>query len=349
MAEAAAADRGADDRAKPRAERPAVPALGPQRAPRVRLPVAPPGRVAVGGEDHLPRCRLDGVRAEPDRRHPRPRVAARHDHARADGHRPGAPAHLRDRRPARCAGARRPRRHRGDDRPPRGARRCRLRLHDDAGRRLQAGHGHRLRAPEALRVAADDRGHPRHRRNHARAADDPGPARHLQGDGGALPGCAPAAVREPDGDELLGGHAGIVDQHRRAVPLRTAHCRAARPRPTGACGRGRLPLRRDQPRRLLPPARAPRRGSLPAVARDGGRRSDPGLEPGALRGVPPLRLLPDRVFRALRRVLPLVHQGRPARSDRGLQHPARRVSRALRAADRRVAGAAGGRSSSAVR
>ena len=51
-----------------------------------------------------------------------------------------------------------------------------------------------------------------------------------------------------------------------------------------------------------------------------------------------LRLLRHRVLGALRRVLAVVHQGRPRRPDRALQRPARRVSAPLRAPDRRVGG-----------
>ncbi len=46
------------------------------------------------------------------------------------------------------------------------------------------------------------------------------------------------------------------------------------------------------------------------------------------------------VERAFQRVCAVVHQARPARPDRALQHPARRVSAPLRTADRRVGRAA---------
>ena len=64
-------------------------------------------------------------------------------------------------------------------------------------------------------------------------------------------------------------------------------------------------------------------------------------QPGALRGAEALRGLRHRVVRALRRVRPVVHQGRAGRPDRALQRPARRVPAALRAPDRRVGGDAG--------
>ncbi len=65
-----------------------------------------------------------------------------------------------------------------------------------------------------------------------------------------------------------------------------------------------------------------------------------GLEPGPLQAVRALRLLCDRVLRALRRVHAVVHQGRSPGPHRGVQHPARRVSAALRVPDRRVGAAA---------
>ena len=92
----------------------------------------------------------------------------------------------------------------------------------------------------------------------------------------------------------------------------------------------RLPRRRHQPPGVLPAPRARRRGPLSRAARmvdEAACRT----QPRPLRGAAPLRLLRHRVLRALRRVRALVHQGRPARPDRALQHPARRVPAPLRA------------------
>ena len=66
---------------------------------------------------------------------------------------------------------------RGPRRPPGGARRRRLRDQHDPGRRPR-GDPARLRDPDALRAAPDDRRHARHRRHLPRAADDPGDAGH---------------------------------------------------------------------------------------------------------------------------------------------------------------------------
>ena len=105
---------------------------------------------------------------------------------RADGHRRRAPADGRDRHRAADRRPRRRRLGRGHHRPPRGARRRRLRRHLVPGRRLQAVDGDRLRGAQALRAAPDDRRHARRRRDHARAADDPGAARRLPRPRGAL-------------------------------------------------------------------------------------------------------------------------------------------------------------------
>ena len=79
------------------------------------------------------------------------------------------------------------RRRGGDRRPARRARRRRLRHRLLSGRRPASGDDGRLRRPQALRDPSDDRGHPRNRRDHARAADDPSTARHLPRHGGAVP------------------------------------------------------------------------------------------------------------------------------------------------------------------
>ena len=65
-----------------------------------------------------------------------------------------------------------------------------------------------------------------------------------------------------------------------------------------------------------------------------------GRQPRPLRGARALRLLRHRVLGALRRVRPVVHQGRSRGPDRALQRAAGRVPASLRAPDRRVGGAA---------
>ena len=65
-------------------------------------------------------------------------------------------------------------------------------------------------------------------------------------------------------------------------------------------------------------------------------------EQGALRDADAARLLRHRELGALRRVHALVHQARPARPDRAVRHPARRVPQALRRADRPVEAAGRG-------
>ena len=71
----------------------------------------------------------------------------------------------------------------------------------------------------------------------------------------------------------------------------------------------------------------------PAGAR---RRARSRAQPRALRDAEAAGLLRHRVERALRRVRAVVHQARPARPDRALQHPAGRVPAPLRRADRRL-------------
>ncbi len=114
-----------------------------------------------------------------------------------------------------------------DDGPARGAGRRRLRRHLVPGRRLQAVDRGRLRGPQALRAAPDDRRHARHRRDHARTAHDPGAAGRLPRPRGALARRAGAQLRQPDGDALLGGERGVADPDRRALPLRAGHDQGA--------------------------------------------------------------------------------------------------------------------------
>ena len=155
---------------------------------------------------------------------------------RADGHRPGAAA----RRPRRVAHRvadqrRRAADDRGDHRPAAGARRRRLRHQHDPGRRLPAGDGDRLRDPEAVRPAPDDRRHARHRRHHARAAHDPGDARY-----GAATWRSSARTRSSSTTPTrwrcsdLGDQPGDADQDGRALPQRAGHGRRAR-RAGSAC------------------------------------------------------------------------------------------------------------------
>ena len=78
---------------------------------------------------------------------------------------------------------------------------------------------------------------------------------------------------------------------------------------------GHVPRRRRQPPGVHPALRARRRGPLPAAGRRRSRRPGAAAH-GARRAVPALRLLPDRVERALRRV-PAVADAR-RRGDRAL-------------------------------
>ena len=234
-------------------------------------------------------------------------------------------------------------------RPPRRARRRRLRDQHDPGRRLRAVHGHRLRGPEAVRPAPDDRRHARHRRHHARPAHDPGAARDVRRHGGALPRRVVPQLHEPDGDQLPGDLAREQHPHRRAVPQRAGHRVRALARSRHPVPGDRLPRRRHQPHGVLPAVRTRRRRPLPAPARARRVGRGPGRQPRALRDAAAPRLLRHRVERALRRVRAVVHQARPARPHRAVQHPARRVPAPLRRADRRLGGRTRTSSSAATR
>lgn len=93
---------------------------------------------------------------------------------------------------------------------------------------------------------------------------------------------------------------------------------------------------------FLPAPRA--RGSkyLPPPPRGRRRGAGPRLEPRALRRAEALRLLRDRVERALQRVRALVHQGAPPGPAGRAEHPARRVPGAVRGAGGVLGGPRGG-------
>ena len=237
----------------------------------------------------------------------------------------------------RAAGRRRARRagqDPGDHRPPRRARRRRLRDQHDPGRWLRAVHGDRLRGPQAFRAPPDDRRHTRHRRDHARPAHDPGAPLHVRRHGGALPRHVVPQLHEPDGDQLPRDLACEQHQDRRPVPQRAGHRVRAVDGPRYPLPRDRLPRGRHQSHGLLPPLRAQRRRPLPAPAGTRGVGRGTRGQPRALRGVEASRLLRDRIERALRRVRAVVHQARPARDRRAAEHPARRVPAPLHRPDR---------------
>ena len=86
---------------------------------------------------------------------------------------------------------------------------------------------------------------------------------------------------------------------------------------------GHVPRRGRQPPGVHPALRARRRGPLPAARRARSRPTRSCSATCASSMYRRLRLLPDRVERALRRVRALVHARR--RRDRALPHPGRRV------------------------
>ena len=86
-------------------------------------------------------------------------------------------------------------------------------------------------------------------------------------DGGALPGRPLPQLHQPDGDALHGDEPGDADQARSvSATACTGHGRGHRRLARRALRRGQLPLRRHQPRRLLPALRARRRGPLSRAA-----------------------------------------------------------------------------------
>ena len=207
-----------------------------------------------------------------------------------------------------------------------GARRRRLRDQQHPGRRPR-GDRARPRDPGAPRPAPDDRRHARHRRHHPHAAHGARDARHRQRHGRGLPGRVAPQLHEPDGDDLPARLPGdAAEQGRRALPLGTGHDGDDR-RSVRRAGRGGHLLRRghQSPDLSLPP-RARRREPLPE-ARRGDRGQPRPAAARARRHVPPARLLPDRVERAQRRVLALVHA--PRLRDRAPPHPGRRSTWAV--------------------
>ena len=159
-------------------------------------------------------------------------------------------------------------------RPPRGARRRRLRDQQHPGRRAR-GDRARPRDPGPLRRPPDDRRHARHRRHHPHAAHGAGDARHRQRHGRGLPRRLAPQLHEPHGDDLparLPGHAAA--EGRRALPLGAGHDGDDR-RPLRRAGRGGHVLRRrHQPPDVPLPPRARRREPLPEA-----RRGDRGATP----------------------------------------------------------------------
>ncbi|CAA9408410.1 MAG: GH4, partial [uncultured Rubellimicrobium sp.] len=215
-------------------------------------------------------------------------------------------------------------------------------------RRLRARDGHGFRGAQAVRPAPDHRGHAGRGRDHAGAADGAASVEDLRGHGGGLPGRHHAPVCEPDGDQHL-GHRGEVPAHPAGgpVPFGAGHGLGAGAGPRDSRGGDPLPGGGHQPHVLLPEFRAPAAGRILAgpVSRAEARLCRGALpqalpleralpEQGALRDDAAAGLFCDRVVRALRRVRAVVHQARPARPDRALRHPPRRVPEALRGADR---------------
>ena len=207
-----------------------------------------------------------------------------------------------------------------------------------AGRRLRR-HPGRLRHPGPVRGAPDDRGHAGHRRDLPRPAHHPGGAGAGPGHARGLPGGLPAQLQQPDGHAALGGVRGHrVHPGVRAVPFGPRHAGvpdlADRRRP----GAGPLPHRGLQPPGLRAPLRAGRRVALPPAGR-GHRGLARAPAPGPGGDLPPVRLLPHGIERALGRVRALVHA--PRRPDRPVPHLRRRLPGAVggEPARARVAGA----------
>ena len=208
-----------------------------------------------------------------------------------------------------------------------GAGRRRLRDQRGAGGRVRR-HPGRLRHPGPVRGAPDDRGHPRHRRHLPRPADHPG-----RGGAGAgtcsryarTPTCSATATRWP----CCPGRSTRAPGSSRVYGL----CHSVRDTQaflTELVGadpdRVELPHRGLQPPGVRAALRAGRRVPVPAAGR-GHRAVARAAAPGPGGDLPPVRLLPDRVQRALRRVRALVHA--PRRPDRAVPHLRRRLPGAV--------------------
>ncbi len=226
-----------------------------------------------------------------------------------------------------------------DPGPARGARRRPLRDQRGAGRRLRRDPG-RLRHPGPVRGAPDDRRHPGHRRDLPRPADHPGDHRAGPGHARRVPGRVPAQLQQPDGHAALVGVRGhAVHQGVRAVPLGPGHAGLPdRPGRRGP-GPGPVPDRGIQPPGVRAPVRAGRPVPVPAAGR-GHRRLTRAAAAGPGGDLPPVRLLPDRVQRALRRVRAVVHA--PRRPDRAVPHLRRRLPGPVRGEPPRAGVAAAG-------
>ena len=136
----------------------------------------------------------------------------------------------------------------------------------------------------------------------------------------------------------LGDAPGDVDPDGRAVPQRAGHRARAGPT-TSACRSTRSTT--SAPASTTWPSTCASSATARTSTRDlqAHRRSGRGARPGnrvRYEMLQAARLLRHRVERALHRVRALVHQARPARPDRALQHPARRVPAPLRGPDRRL-------------
>ena len=125
-------------------------------------------------------------------------------------------------------GQRLPRQGLGDDRPPRGDRRRRLRRRDDPGRRLRCVR-HRLRGPAEVRRRPVHRRHARPRRHLPRPAAHPRPGRHRPRHGRSRQARRDhAPVRQPDGRQLPGA------RPREHACRSSASVTACRPRSTSS-------------------------------------------------------------------------------------------------------------------
>ena len=162
------------------------------------------------------------------------------------------------------------------------------------------------------------------RRHLPLAAHDPRDARHRRRHGRAVPRRLAAELHEPDGHAVLG------DLRRHAGPQRVVGlCHSVQNTTRGwpsssACRSRRSTFRGAGVNHQAWILRFERDGRRPLPAAGRGHRARPGAAPArARRDVPPLRLLPHRVERALGRVPALVHATR--RDDRAVPHARRRV------------------------